>query len=209
MTMNDHLTSDQLFEWARTQGQDSDPQVKTHLSGCDECRGWSTWIARILESASAGPLDEPPAAVVDRAMAIARDEEVRRPQAGKAWSLGRLMRDTLVQPAVAGVRGVAVGQRLLYEADGAHLDLEITARGVGNVTFRVQGQVILPGDEPAEDLLAVLYRDARAVTGAEGDAMGVFVLRDVPHGEYRLEVWSMETGRAIRIEPVVVGADVE
>lgn len=186
-----------------------DASVTGHLATCPACRATGEWIESVLDATAEGALPEPPADVLERAIAIAAElpAPVRRPEPSSRWSIARLVRDALERPALAGVRGDAAGRRELYEAEGAHLDVEVTAAPDDAARCRVTGQILIDDAPPPEGALAMLWAEGRVVARAAGDEIGVFLLDDVPPGEYRLEVWAEAAGRAIRVESLTIAPD--
>jgi hypothetical protein len=63
------------------------------------------------------------------------------------------------------------------------------------------------GDIEELEIIAVLWSDGVAVARGVGDAMGMFMLRDIPPGSYRLEVWIPAAGHIIRMDPLQVGTE--
>jgi hypothetical protein len=93
---------------------------------------------------------------------------------------------------------------MLYELPDGHVDLEIGPDPEDSERFRMTAQVLLPGADPSAGVLAILWRGEALEARASGDETGTFVLGEVEPGEYRLEILSPSTGRAIRIASLAV-----
>ncbi|HEY7462621.1 MAG TPA: hypothetical protein VIC59_12220 [Gemmatimonadota bacterium] len=182
--------------------------LTAHVEGCPRCRAASDWLARVLAASQQGPLPEPPQAVLERAFDVMPRKAAATESAPRRWSLAELVRETFGQALPAGIRGAATAERrLLYAAGDAELDLEIARGDVGKPAYRIAGQLLMRGDIEELEIIAVLWSDGVAVARGVGDAMGMFMLRDIPPGSYRLEVWIPAAGHIIRMDPLQVGTE--
>lgn len=159
-----------------------------------------------MDAAHAGPLEEPPARVVERATEIVPEHGRAPAGAGPArsgWSLARLVRDTFAAPLAYGVRsGAATAWRLHYRADEADVDLEISRGDDPDGGLRLTRQVLVPGSRSRSRLTAALWANGLPGACAEGDPLGIFVFDGILPETYQLEVWLCAEGRGIRIESV-------
>jgi hypothetical protein len=196
---NRHPDLDRILGLAR--GERAAAEESGHLTACDRCAGSLAWARELLRAAAAPALDDPPRELLERAGEIAREAgaRARRPTAG--LSLARLVGGLLARPAAAGVRGPARASRRLYESEGAHVDLEIGEAAEDAELCRVTGQLLDPEGETA-DALAILWRGGSVAAHSAADEAGAFVFPSVPPGTYRLEVWSPERMRVVRVDPL-------
>ncbi len=182
--------------------------LTAHVDGCAKCRTASDWLAQVLAASEHGPLPEPPQAALERAFDVMPRGVAGPEPAPRRWSLAELVRETFAQAPPAGIRGAATAERrLLYAAGDAELDLEIARGDVGKPAYRITGQLLLRGGIEELEIIAVLWSDGVAVARGIGDAMGMFVLRDIPPGTYSLEVWIPVAGHIIRMDPLQVGPE--
>ena len=203
--MKRHPSLERIFDAVRRSDRRGD-ELATHLAECALCAESAAWVEELLGAVARGPLPEPTAEALDRAIAI--PETVGRPrrreETRQRWSLARLVRDAFLRPAMAGVRGGSMAQRFLYEAEDAHLDLEVAAAPGDAERRRLTGQLLIEGSHQTDAVLAVLWRGSHVAGRAVGDELGIFVLDDVVPGGYRLEVLSPATGHAVRVAALVV-----
>ena len=203
--MKRHPSLERIFDAVRLSDRPSD-DITRHLAECARCAESTAWIEEVLAAVAEGPLPEPSAEALERAISI--PETVARPGVPEAsrprWSLAQLVRDAFARPATVGVRGGSTAQRFLYETEDAHLDLEIAAAPGDAEHRRLTGQLMVEGSRQPEEVLVVLWQDSHVVARAFGDELGIFVFDDVVPGTYRLEAWSGATGRAVRVEKLAV-----
>jgi hypothetical protein len=182
--------------------------LTAHVADCAKCRAASDWLAQVLSASEQGPLPEPPQAVLERAFDVMPRKAAASVDAPRRWSVAELVRETFGQALPAGIRGGATAERrLLYAAGEAELDLEIARGDVGKPAYRITGQLLVRGGIEELEMIAVLWSDGVAVARGVGDPMGMFVLRDIPPGTYRLEVWIPVAGHIIRMDPLQVGPE--
>jgi hypothetical protein len=199
---------EEIFDLVRgTTAPDHSDALRAHLTGCPACAASRGWLENLLAATEQGPLSEPPAAVLERAFDVMPPAPPAPARHPRRWSLAELVRETFAGPVPAGIRaGATAERRLLYTAGDTELDLEIARGDVGSSVYRISGQLMVRDGSEQPDVFAVLWSDGRTVARAAGDAMGMFVLRDVPRGTYRLEVWIPGEGHIIRMEPLSVGS---
>ena len=206
--MSEHISLDRIIDRVFDRVLDSDrdetDDLSSHLATCDQCRDAERWARDLMEAVAGGPPLQVPEELVERARTIPVEEPKRRPERGRAWSIARLVEGAFSSPALAGVRGGATGHRLLYEIPGGHLDLEITRSPDDGEALRLTGQLLLDQAPPPSDILAILWRGRTLLARASGDTTGLFVLTPVPPGEYRLDLLSLSTGRAVRLGEIRV-----
>jgi len=196
---------DEILDRLRTPGR-SEEATERHVAGCARCREAEAWLAVVLDATADGPLEEPPEAVIRRAISI--PDEHARTSRSRGWSLARLVLDTLAGPLPAGVRGTTTGpRRLLYESDEGDLDVEISASPADPSACRVTATV-LAEEAPGEGTVdAILWEGDRRMARATADETGWIVLDEVPPGRYRLEILSTEVNRAIRVDSLDVSLE--
>ena len=204
--MTDCLNLNELFDHVRGGVERLPVVVREHTAGCSSCRDSLEWIERIIQAIDQAPLEAPSEKAVSQVIDLAREAPVAVREE-RRWSLARLLGDALDQPALAGVRGGAEqARRLLFETDDGHLDLEITPSEIETGKCRVMGQLLQVGQQPARDLLAILWRSGNVVSRAIGDDVGTFVFEAVPPGDYKLDMWDPSSGQGVRIEHLTVSA---
>lgn len=199
--MSNHPTLERIVGRVLGAGADSD-DVREHLGQCARCREAEAWAQELLAAVSQGPPLTAPESLVERAILIPTEEP--RPRSGRQWSLARLLKDAFARPLLAGVRGGATARRMLYEVPGGHVDLEIAADPEDAERVRITAELLLDDVDPPRDLIALLWSENELVSRAVGDESGAFMLRCVDPGDYRMELLSLASGRAIRIASVVV-----
>src|SRR5687768_17160243 len=104
--MSTHPTLGEIFDAIRRNSAGGD-EVTGHLPECARCRESAAWVQELLAAAVSGPLPAPPEDVIARAVGIARAERPMRERHAPRprWSIAQLVRDSLMTPALAGVRG--------------------------------------------------------------------------------------------------------
>jgi hypothetical protein len=202
--MSEHITLDRIIDRIVDPDRHDTEELSDHLATCERCRDADRWARGLVEAVAGGRPPKAPEALVERALAI--PTELPRPRAEREWSIARLVEGAFSRPALAGVRGGATGQRLLFEIPGGHLDLEIARAPDDGEALRLTGQLLLDQAPPPSDILAILWRDRTLLARASGDTTGLFVLTPVLPGEYRLDLLSLSTGRAVRLGEIRVEA---
>lgn len=151
-------------------------------------------ITRTIEVLDADARDLPPEGAVARAKSLGARLGALRP-ASLAERIGeavaRLVRDTRLDAAVAGLRGNA-GFACAFAAGGTEIEFECTGDRSGG--FRVTGQV--SGEGWASLEFVAIADGISTVTTVDGD--GMFTAA-VPTGSYVITARSRD-GRSIRID---------
>lgn len=200
--MSDHPPLERIVGRVLGASPDSD-EDRAHLAQCARCRRAEAWAQALLAAVTQGPPLTAPEPLVDRAILIPTVEQ--RPRSRPGWSLARLLEDAFARPLLAGVRGTAIASRMLFEVPGGHVDLEIGADPEDAERVRITAQLLLDeAVDPPRDLIGLLWSENALVSRAVGDESGTFVLRGVDSGDYRMEILSLASGRAIRIASFVV-----
>ena len=142
----------------------------------------------VVDWLTASGLEDAPPWVVNRAVRIAPQATAAPAPRPTLWRrlVAALVYDNRQQPRTAGARAVDAGPpRLLYEAGGVEIDLELGDSSVA-------GRVHLLGQVAAS--AADLDPASVAVNGPSGhheatiDELGQFTLDGLAHGPHRLEV---------------------
>jgi len=149
--------------------------------GDEDANAVADWLLATADEA-------PPSWVVNRAVRIAgqaRSHEAPRPAAWRRL-VAALVCDTRLQPRPVGARAVAAEQhRLLYQAGGTEIDLEVGESQISG-RLRMLGQVTA-----REPDLARAWAVADGPSGrleAEIDALGQFAFDGLVSGIHRLEI---------------------
>jgi len=201
--MSDHPDLDRLYALA---GETSDAASDPHVASCETCADTVSWLIALRRAVDEGPLPDPPERVLRRALAIPGEHSMPRRERERSWSLARLLRDTFATPAPAGVRGSAAARRLLYEAEGATVDLEIAVGEPGD-RYRVTGLLLPSGSSSPDRVPIVLWKGDRPVARTRTDEAGVFEIDGLAAGRYRLEAWDPGRELAVRIAPIEIGEE--
>lgn len=205
--MSIHPSLGEIFDAVRRNAATAH-EIAPHLSSCGGCRESAAWVESLLAATASGPLPEPPEEVIARAVGIGRAEPrtVERDALRPLWSIARLLHDSLTSPALVGVRGRPASRRLLYEVDGAHLDLEVSPSMHDAGRSRLIGQLLVTDAIAPDDVLVMLWRGLSIAAEVCADEFGQFVLDGIEPGDYRLDVWSPSMERAIRVAPLSIEA---
>ena len=200
--MSDHPALEEILDRVLGRG-DYTGGIAEHMIACASCRRAKAWATALVRAAEGGPPVVAPETLIERAISIPSEEPRRRAERVR-WSIARLIEGAFARPLLAGVRGSATARRMLYELEDGHVDLEIGPDPDDGERFRITAQVLPTGADLSGEVLAILWRGDALVARASGDETGTFVLGEVEPGEYRLEILSPSTGRAIRIASLAV-----
>ncbi len=171
--------------------------IEQHLAACAACRDALADLQTLAHELSVMRASEPSAAALGRYYAAQEHIQQQPSRLAAVWHsiTAMLTWDSRQQPALQGVRSGTggTGYRLLYAADQAEVELLIEPEGRA---FRTQGEIIASGESEgaAETLTPALVQwidpqgDVRYET--ESDASGLFSLRNVAPGTYRLSIVS-------------------
>lgn len=198
--MSDHLDLGRLVDLAREPGGIGEAE-RAHLEACGPCAEARRWAETVVRAASTEPLEDPPAAIVERARSIPDERPAPARREAPRWSLARWLPGLL--PAAAGVRGAASSRRV-YDSEAGRVDVEIVPDPGDAERWLLMGRMETAGEIVPDDVLAVLWEDTSIVAHAAGDEIGWFVLSGVEAGRYRFEVWSPAADAAVRIDPFEV-----
>ena len=172
-------------------------EAEQHLAACAACRDALADLQTLAHELAVLRASQPSAAAMDRYYAAQAHIQRQPSRLVAAWrSITAILAwDSRLQPALQGVRSGAgnTGYRLLYATQGAEVELLIEPEGRA---FRTQGEIIASGESAADDasLTPALIQwidpqgDVRYET--ESDASGLFSLRNIAPGTYRLSIVS-------------------
>ena len=176
-----HLTTAELADHLEGRASSQDGRrVVEHLARCPECNTARERLEQMMGAMRADRSPEPPAHVLARAVALYDREPARsapelgRWLAGLRQVLGRVVFDSLADPAVAGARGAGIARRLRFEAQGCELDLAVERR-LGR--FRILGQVAQTSGSATQTLAAApvrLFLGQEQVVETTTDELGEF-----------------------------------
>ena len=172
-------------------------ETEQHIAACAACRDALADLQTLAHELSVLRVSQPSAAALDRYYAAQANIQQQPSRLVAAWrSLTAILAwDSRMQPALQGVRSGAgnTGYRLLYATEQAEVELLIEPDGR---VFRTQGEIIASGESGTGEtsLTPALVQwidpqgDVRYET--ESDASGLFSLRNIAPGTYRLSIVS-------------------
>lgn len=187
-----HLLYNHAFEAAPLASE-----AEQHLAACAACHDALADLQTLAHELSVMRTSQPSAAALNRYYAAQTHIQQRPSPLIAAWrSISAMLAwDSRLQPALQGVRSGAgnTGYRLLYATDKAEVELLIEPEGRA---FRTHGEIIASGESEATGaaLTPALIQwidprgDVRYET--ESDASGLFSLRNIAPGTYRLSIVS-------------------
>jgi hypothetical protein len=157
-------------------------RVVEHLAGCPDCSAAFSRLEQMMGVMRADRSPEPPASILARTIALFDREPARSAPELMPWLsglrqvLGRLVFDSLADPAFAGARGArgGVARRLRFEAQGCELDLAVERR---QGRFRLLGQVAQTSGSATKTLVATpvrLFLGQEQVVETTTDDLGEF-----------------------------------
>ena len=163
-------------EWAdfarRLVTADARREMQKHLDdGCDKCKAEVEIWQSVLAIAGEESVFTPPADVV-------RVVKSQFAAANTQLSRGvRLVFDSALQPATAGVRGSVAARQFLYETDEYYIDLRLEPRAAENQACLV-GQVLnRSGEQRAPQGVAVYLQEGKqAIAETSTNQFGEFQL---------------------------------
>jgi hypothetical protein len=165
--------------------------VGMHLaSGCAGCEADHNWYERVIRIAASDNSLEPPPWVLKRALKLFENPPARRLRTRLGQIIATLVSDSLVRPALAGVRSTETDDRqLLYRAADYCIDLQL----VGSAPARTDltGQILREGEMRFESVAGLplnLTRSGRTIRTTVTDGVGEFTIPDLPTGQYDLQV---------------------
>jgi len=172
-------------------------EAEQHLAACAACRDALADLQTLAHELYVMRASQPSAAALNSYYAAQAHIQQQPSRLVAAWrSISAMLAwDSRMQPALQGVRSGAgnTGYRLLYATDDAEVELLIEPEGRA---FRTQGEIIASGEQEAAGaaLTPALIQwidpqgDVRYET--ESDASGLFSLRNIAPGTYRLSIVS-------------------
>jgi hypothetical protein len=169
--------------------------VVAHLaSGCQPCAEDVAWYKRVRALAAGDADIDPPAWVVKRAVQLFEGRAKPHKDDRRDCLIAALVFDSLVRPALSGVRlAETSNQQLLYRAGTYSIDAQITFSGPSRADLI--GQVLREseyGFESVAGLSITVSCDRRAVGTAVTNPVGEFTLNGLAPGEYELTVETSE-----------------
>ena len=130
----------------------------------------------------------PPPWVVNRAVRIGRQAEDGREARTAIWRrlVAALVYDNRLHARAAGARAMAIDQlRLMYQAGGIEIDLEVTESSIAG-RLRMLGQVTAEPPDLTQAWVAVEGPAGRIEGGI--DELGQFALDGLVSGRHRIEI---------------------
>ncbi len=169
-------------------GLDDSVQMPRILQDLADGRLQASEVDTVVDWLQAAEDPAPPPWVVNRAVRIGRQGENGQQARTAIWRrlVAALVYDTRLRPRAAGARAIAGDElRLMYQAGGIEIDLEVTDSGIAG-RLRMLGQV---SAEPPD-----LTRAWAAIEGPAGrvegeiDELGQFALEGLVTGRHRMEI---------------------
>ncbi len=195
MIQHTHPDTDARLHYALWGAHDAaTEEVQHHVrtDGCRACaaevRGYQKLRHLMRTALTAGPSAEALASV--RRML----ENVRREGVPDVdWQVAHAV------TSGAGLRGaVSADQQLVCETGEYHLDVLLHPRGATR-RFAVTGQVILPGDDPASNVLVTLFLDRRPAAETRTNRFGEFDFEAHEGGRFGVRIGTGSQARHIEV----------
>lgn len=182
------MTHFRLEEWTDFQkgvaSQEREKAMREHLAaGCDDCRESHSFVALVDGFVTAEPAQTPAADVVRLAKVLSMGLPARRSQPARALEvIADLLFDSSLEPAIAGIRGVAsAGRHLAFTAGDYRIDVRIDSyEPTGKCS--ILGQV-LQSSYSAANVGVVLSSDECVIGSAFTDHLGEFEFADVDRAQ--------------------------
>jgi hypothetical protein len=168
---------------------DARTALARHITVCRTCAGTVDWLRAVTAIATADGEYEPPPHVLRRARAVFALE---RPRLIRALPrlVGKLMFDSLTQPALAGVRGPAGASRqAVFEAGDYAVDITVDQESGSSRTMLV-GQVMsrVAPIAPITAAPVLLTAGETVVARTVCDRFGEFLIEYEPQPRLQLHV---------------------
>jgi hypothetical protein len=168
---------------------DARTALARHITVCRTCAGTVDWLRAVTAVAAADGEYEPPPHVLRRARAVFALE---RPRLIRALPrlVGKLMFDSLTQPALAGVRGPAGASRqAVFEAGDYAVDITVDQASGSSRTMLV-GQVMsrVAPVAPITAAPVLLTAGETVVARTVCDRFGEFLIEYEPQPRLQLHV---------------------
>jgi hypothetical protein len=182
-------------------------EIEAHLAACTDCNTSVGMWRKVAAIARIEPGFAPP----DDAVRMAKFQfGSLRTQPSSAWSLARIVFDSLSQPLTVGVRSGGLDSRhLVYDAEGTMVDLVLEAQPQSG-TISLVGQVVdKKGTRvlPRRVKVTVWTDTGQPSAEASGNQFGEFQLEFAAQNRIRLSV-EIEGHQQIRIPPVSLHPEV-
>jgi hypothetical protein len=170
--------------------------VEQHLSACGHCRKELTNLQVLAKEFALARTAAPSEAAIERYCSLFSQVQRQPSRAAALWHTVKavLTWDGRRQVGVQGVRsGAGAAYRLLYATHQAEVELLVEPDAHG---FRTQGEIIARHERAPSGSLAlpalIQWFDARGAVRyeTESDASGLFSLRNIVPGTYRLAIVS-------------------
>ena len=181
-------------------GATMDDAMKTHLSGCLNCRSEMRWLESLWGFGKKEQNTEPPDWAVSNAINVFQQERPNLVIFAKE-TVAKLVQDSFSEPLPEGVRqGDLPRRQTLYQADGLQLDIKIQ---LSDEKGLIIGQVL--GEDVAEApprLRVDLNQEGESVRSSETNDRGEFIFEDLPQGNY--EILISFPGRLVMLPPLTI-----
>jgi hypothetical protein len=191
-----HLDPGLLYT-AAIEAQPLTGEDAAHLAGCATCRDKLAEIELLMGDIAIMRRSAPSAVALERYYAAFAHVEQQPAGLQAIWQSlkAMLVWDSRQEPALQGVRSGATSAsfRLLYATDRAEVEMLVEPEGR---FFRTQGEIIAQDDEEtagglaAPALIQWIDKDGSIRYETESDARGLFSLRNIMPGTYRLSIFS-------------------
>lgn len=179
-----HYSDEQWADFARKLMADAEARImQKHLDdGCTECAGTLAIWQSVAEFSSAEHAFTPP----DSMVRIAKAQfDAAMPKSSGV----RLVFDSLLQPATAGIRGSVAARQFLYETDEYYIDLRLEPQIEANRAC-VVGQVLKrSGRDRAAQGVPVRLQDGRqSVAHTSTNEFGEFQIETAAEGSLCISI---------------------
>jgi hypothetical protein len=157
--------------------------MQQHLQdGCKVCQKTvEVWQGVVTFAANESRLSPP----ADSVRVAKSQFAAAMPQASRGV---RLVFDSMLQPATAGIRGALAARQFLFETDDYYIDLRLEPRSAENRAYLV-GQVLnRTGKRAAEALRVRLHQRKQSIAETATNQLGEFQLEFQATGEMYLAI---------------------
>lgn len=182
-----HLTTDTLLNHIENTEDSADRAAWTvHLGSCASCQEKAEELQELVSLLSRDAANEPPADLVQWGVQLF--QPVLSPKENPLRRLvGRLVFDSFLQPATAGVRHVGAAPRqLLFKAGDVDVDLRIES-GLDD-RISVAGQVLSSTKPFFDDTPVRLESHGVVRYKTRTNPVGEFIFDEVPPDTYHLSM---------------------
>ena len=177
-----------------------DDAMKTHLSGCLNCRSEMRWLESLWGFGKKEQNGEPPDWAVSNAINVFQQERPNLVIFAKE-TVAKPVGESFSEPLPEGVRqGHLPTRQTLYQADGLQLDIEIQlSEEKGTIIGQVLGEDVA---KAPRRLRVDLNQEGESVRSSETNDGGQFIFEDLPQGNY--EILISFPGRLVMLPPVTI-----